>query len=52
MVQLVEIERADNTLFTNGGDPSSKLTHAIRQVQDWKLWIRDNRDYYQRQISK
>ena len=52
MVQLVEIERADYPLFTNGGDPSSRLTHAIRQVQDWKFWIRDNRDYFQRQISK
>lgn len=50
-IHLIEIERADFPLFTNAGNPSSQLTHAIRQVQDWKLWIHNNRSYFQRQIQ-
>lgn len=43
LLTLVELERADGALFTRAGDPTSFLTHALRQVQDWKLWVSDNR---------
>ena len=49
---FIEIERADVALFTRTGDPSSSLTHAIRQVQDWKLWTRDNRQYLQQTLQR
>ena len=52
MVSLIEIERADFTLFTVNGDPSAKLTHALRQVQDWKAWVKRNQDYLCRQIQE
>lgn len=46
---FIEIERADVPLFTANGDPSYQLTHAQRQVRNWKQWISDNkqqvRDY-------
>ena len=42
-ISLVEIERSDKLLFTKSGDPSSFLTHAIRQVQNWKTWFEENR---------
>ena len=47
---LIEIERPDFPLFTRHGDPTAKLTHAQRQVEDWLDWISDNKDYAQRHI--
>jgi len=51
-VTFVEIERANEALFTKSGDPTSFLTHAIRQVQDWKGWVLENRNYLQYEIQK
>ena len=52
LLTFVEIERADKALFTRSGDPSSFLMHAIRQVQDWKHWVNDNRGYLQHQLRR
>jgi len=41
----MEIERANSALYTRKGDPTAFLTHAIRQVQDWKRWVNANREY-------
>jgi hypothetical protein len=51
-VSFVEIERADFPLFNKNGDPSAKLTHAIRQLQDWKSWVKTNRNYLCRDLEK
>jgi hypothetical protein len=50
-VTFIELERADRPLFTAAGDPSSTLTHAIRQVQDWRNWIEPNMDYTARLLK-
>ncbi|MDF2627832.1 MAG: hypothetical protein K0R39_1663 [Symbiobacteriaceae bacterium] len=42
---LVEIERPDLSVFTRAGNPSSSLTHAQRQVEDWRQWVHDNVGY-------
>jgi ribosomal protein S18 acetylase RimI-like enzyme len=42
---LVEIENVKSKLFTTTGNPTHQLSHALRQVQDWKQWIRDNGAY-------
>lgn len=44
----VELESPRAKLFNKNGDPSSTLTHAIRQVQDWRRWLQDNIDYARR----
>jgi hypothetical protein len=49
-VTFVEIERANEKLFNKKGDPSSFLIHAIRQVQDWKAWVSENRDFLTRRL--
>jgi Domain of unknown function (DUF4263) len=46
--QAVEIESPLVPLFTKKGDPSAKLTHAIRQITDWRAWIKRNQDYASR----
>ena len=32
-------------MFTGKGDPSAALTHALRQLSDWRTWLTFNRDY-------
>ena len=44
-VTFIEIERANETLFTSKGDPTAFLTHAVKQTQDWKRWVTDNRSF-------
>jgi hypothetical protein len=41
----VELERPQAKLFTKKGDPSAALTHALRQIDDWRIWLSHNRDY-------
>lgn len=45
---LIEIERGSDSLFTKSGNPSSKLTHSIGQVLQWRQWILENRKYIDR----
>lgn len=35
----VELESPKHAMFTRGGDPSRYLTHAIRQIADWRAWL-------------
>lgn len=48
---LVEIEASRHALFTRQGDPRSPLTHAVRQVTDWRDWVRANRAYARETLS-
>ncbi len=48
----VEIESPRATMFNKNGDPSAGLTHAIRQVQDWRAWLGRNQDYAGRLFEK
>jgi hypothetical protein len=41
----VELERPQAMLFTKKGDPSAALTHALRQISDWREWLSQNRGY-------
>lgn len=50
LVTFIEIERPNILLFTKSGDPASGLTHAIRQVQNWKHWVTNHRMYFQQVI--
>ena len=44
----VELKRPQAKLFTKKGDPSAALTHALRQISDWRDWLSYNRDYAMR----
>lgn len=43
--EAVELENPHARMFTKGGDPSAELTHAIRQIQDWRAWLQRNQNY-------
>ncbi len=45
---VVELERPQSRIFTKKGDPSSALTHAVRQIEDWRNWLSRNLDYASR----
>jgi len=40
----VELESPTKPMFNVSGAPSKELTHALRQVRDWRSWLRDNKD--------
>lgn len=48
----VELESPTARMFTAKGDPTKELTHAIRQIQDWRSWLKSNRDYATRVRNK
>jgi hypothetical protein len=50
-VSLIEIERADKPLFTKSGDPTSILSHTVRQVQNWKTWFTENRTFLRKRFK-
>jgi hypothetical protein len=43
--QAVELESPLAKMFTKSGNPSAHLTHAIRQIQDWRMWLAANQNY-------
>ena len=46
--QVVEIENPSAKVFTKSGDPSKTLSHAIRQITDWRSWLKLNQNYASR----
>jgi hypothetical protein len=48
----VELESPRARMFTKKGDFTTALTHAIRQIEDWRAWIGRNRDYAERPRDK
>jgi hypothetical protein len=42
---LFELELSTVRLFTKAGDPSAALSHAIRQILDWRAWVNDHGEY-------
>jgi hypothetical protein len=42
---IVELESPRSSLFTKSGNPAKALNQAIRQISDWRAWLKDNRDY-------
>ena len=48
----VELESPKLKMFTKKGNPTKALTHAIRQIQDWRAWLKRNHDYASRERNK
>lgn len=43
--EVIEIESPTAKPFTKSGDFSRELTHAIRQIVDWRAWLKRNQNY-------
>jgi len=46
--QAVELESPLRAMFNKNGDPSQFLNHAIRQITDWRAWLKSNQAYASR----
>jgi len=43
-----ELESPKSKMFTKAGNPTKELTHAIRQIHDWRRWLQLNQNYASR----
>ena len=50
--QAVELESHNVKCFTKKGDYTKELTHAVKQIEDWRSWIRDNISYARNERNK
>jgi len=50
--QVVELESQKSKCFTKNGDYTKELTHAVKQIEDWRSWIRDNIQYARNDRNK
>lgn len=41
----VELESPRARMFTAKGDPTKELVHAMRQVANWRAWLKTNQNY-------
>lgn len=41
----VELEGPKAKMFTKAGNPTQVLTHAMRQIHDWRAWLQTNQNY-------
>jgi hypothetical protein len=48
---LIELENPNYDALTEQGQPTAKLTHAIQQVNDWRIWLRKNSQYAQHELG-
>src|SRR5438132_3266173 len=48
---MVELESPTRPPLTHTGLPSQKLTQALTQVRDWRVWLRANIAYAQHQLG-
>lgn len=50
--QAIELESPRARLFTRHGDPTQQLTHGIRQILDWRAWLKRNQSYAARPLQE
>jgi len=50
--QAVELESHNAKCFTKNGDYTKEINHAVKQIVDWRSWIRDNIQYARNERNK
>jgi hypothetical protein len=48
---LIELENPNYEALTKSGQPTAKLTHAMQQIRDWRIWLRRNIQYAQSELD-
>ena len=49
---LIEMQSPKDRIFLKKGEPAKGLREALRQVQDWKMWIEANEGAFRQQLAK
>jgi hypothetical protein len=44
-VEFLELEPIDMPMFKKNGDPTPRLSHALRQVSDWSAFIKRHESF-------
>ena len=52
VVNIIEIESSHDSLFTRAGRPSSRLSSALTQLEDWKIAIERDRRYHASELVR
>ncbi|MFC1948102.1 Shedu anti-phage system protein SduA domain-containing protein [Chloroflexota bacterium] len=47
----VELENPHYRMFNKNGEQTKELSHAIRQIEDWREWLRNNISYAQNTLG-
>lgn len=47
----VELENPNYKMFTKTGEETKELKHAIRQIQEWRAWLKQNISYAQNTLG-
>ena len=47
----VELENPRYRMFTKKADPTKELSHALRQIEDWRSWLTQNISYAQDELG-
>jgi Shedu protein SduA, C-terminal len=48
---MMELESPRHSALTAAGKMSGKMTDAVRQIGDWRSWLRENIAYAQRELG-
>jgi hypothetical protein len=48
---LIELEGPNEAILTKDGVPAKKLAGAMKQIRDWRSWLRDNISYARNQLG-
>lgn len=52
VAHLIEIESSHERLFTKDGRTAKRLSDAMTQVEDWRIWIERERQHYSRELIR
>jgi len=48
---LIELESPRYSVLTQKAEQSAVLTHAVQQIRDWRIWLRNNVQYAQNELG-
>jgi hypothetical protein len=50
VANLIEIETSHEPIYTKNGKPARRLSDALKQVEDWRLWIDQNQVHFAKEL--
>lgn len=48
---MIELESPLENVLTKAGMPAKKAAEGLKQIRDWRIWVRDNVNYAREQLG-
>lgn len=48
---MIELESPLEKILTKAGLPAKKVAEGLKQIRDWRIWVRDNVNYARTQLG-